>query len=108
MPFTEEDKAGLRWGNSRDQNTAGQNVTALKKQRGVTKGKITTKVRILNDLVLQNSPVEVLDDVFSEICDLFEKIERINDHILQEADDSLQSEHLEYIGDLQKVKCDIQ
>lgn len=103
----EGDKAG----SSRDSSLGGDTdglLKSLKKQRGVAKGKFTIKVRIFNNLVLQNNREEMLDDVFSEICGLFEKVENLNDEILQEDDDCFQSEHLEYISDLQKEKCDIQ
>lgn len=103
----EGDKAG----SSRDSSLGGDTdglLKSLKKQRGVAKGKFTIKLRIFNNLVLQNNREEMLDDVFSEICGLFEKVENLNDEILQEDDDCFQSEHLEYISDLQKEKCDIQ
>lgn len=80
----------------------------LKKQRGVAKGKFTTKVRIFYNFVLQNTRAEVLDNIFSEICGLYEKVENLNDEILQEDDDDFQSEHLDYINGLQKGKCDTQ
>ncbi|KAK4316629.1 hypothetical protein Pmani_012229 [Petrolisthes manimaculis] len=101
----EGDTAGSSRDNSWDMD---DRINSLKKQRGVDKGKFTTKVRIFNNLVLQNNPTEVLDDIFCEICSLFERVENTNDEILQADKEDSQSEHLEYIGELQKEKCDVQ
>ncbi|MPD01188.1 hypothetical protein E2C01_096706 [Portunus trituberculatus] len=72
MPNEEENKAGPSQGNSGGKDTDGNNIKTLKKQRGIIKGKFTAKVRVFDDLVLQNTPAEVLSDIFSEICGLFE------------------------------------
>ena len=109
MPDQGEDEVGGAGMDNSSKGTVGdQNIKLLKKQRGVAKGKYTTKVRVFEEVLCQNSPIEVLDDIFIEISDLFEKVESINDDILQEIDYNSQSEHLVYIGDLQKVKCNIQ
>lgn len=100
----EEDKGGSKQGGSGKERTDGPSIKLRQRQRAVAKGKFISKVRILNDILFQKSPPEVLDDVYSEICDMFKKTENISDKILQEADDDSQSEHLEYVGDLQKAK----
>ncbi|KAK4315300.1 hypothetical protein Pmani_013471 [Petrolisthes manimaculis] len=105
MSVTEGDTAGSSLDNSRGMD---DQIKSWKKQRGVDKGKFTTKVRIFNNLALQNSPVEVLGDIFSETCGLFERVENINDEILQAEKEDSQSEHLDYIGELQKEKYDVQ
>lgn len=76
---------------------------ALKKQRGIIKGRFTFKVRLLNDLVLQDSPMEVLEAAYKEILVLFDKLENVNVQILQECSDE-QSQHLDYLWDLQKLQ----
>ena len=108
MPNEEENTAGPSQDNSGGMDTDDDNIKTLKKLRGIIKGKFTTKVRVFDDLVVQNSQIEVLSDIFSEICGLFGNIESINDQILQKVDEQCQDEHLDYIGDLQKRKCNIQ
>lgn len=108
MPNEEKNKAGSSQDNSGGMGTDGDTIAALKKRRGIIKGRFTTKVRLFNDLVLHNTPAKVLSDIFSEICGLFEDIENLSDQILQEVDEQQQSEHWDYLGDLQKRKCDIQ
>lgn len=83
-------------------------IRTLKKQRGIVKGRFTSKVRVLNDLLLQHSPMEVLDTVYKEISELFDKLDDVNIQILQECSEDEQSHHLDYLWDLQKLKYECQ
>ena len=83
-------------------------IKTLKKQRGIAKRRFTSKVRMLNDLLLQDSPMEVLDAVCKEISELFDKLEDFNVQLLQECSEDEQSQHLDYLWDLQKLKYECQ
>ncbi|XP_045115478.1 uncharacterized protein LOC123507035 [Portunus trituberculatus] len=81
-------------------------IRTLKKHRGIVKGRFTSKVRMLNNLLLQDNPMEVLDAVYKEISELFDKLEDVNVQILQECSEDEQSQHLDYLWDVQKLKCE--
>lgn len=83
-------------------------IRTLKKQRGIVKGRFTSKVRVLNDLLLQHTPMEVLDTVYKEISELFDKLDDVNVQILQECSEDEQSHHLDYLWDLQKIRYECQ
>ena len=85
-------------------------VHSLKRQRGTAKGRLTMKVKLFDDLITRSPPVEseVLEDVFKEICELFDNIEKKNSELLELIDEDSQDEHLCYINAIQRTKCDIQ
>ncbi len=68
------------------------------------------KVKLFDDLIDRKPPVEseVLEDLFQEICELFDNIEKLNSELLELLDEDSQSEPLCYITDVQKTKCDTQ
>ena len=83
-------------------------IKGLKKQRGIVRGRFTSKVRMLNDLLLQDSPMEVLEAAYREISELFDNLEDVNVQILQECLEDEQSQHLDYLWDLQKLQYECQ
>ena len=64
MPNEEGNKAGPGQDTSGGEGTDDDDIKALKELRVISKGKFTTKERIFNDPVLQNTSVEVLSDSF--------------------------------------------
>ncbi len=68
------------------------------------------KMKLFDGLINRKPPVEseVLEDLFQEICELFDNIEKLNSELLELLDEDSQSEPLCYITDVQKTKCDTQ
>ena len=87
-----------------------EKVRSLRRQRGTAKGRLTMKVKLFVDLIDGKLPVEseVLEDIFKEICELFDNIEKLNSKLLELLDEDSQSEPLCYITDVQRTKCDTQ
>lgn len=95
-------------GRTQECETGWDDEKTLRKQRGIAKGCFTTKVRVFLDCKEKNEPLEVLGAVFNEICENFKRVEIINERLLQVVDDDKQiSEHLNYICEIEKIKCDI-
>ena len=64
------------------------------------------KVKLFDDLIERKVETEVLEGVFSEICNLFDKIEELNGELLVKVDEDSQSKLLNSIIDIQRIKCD--
>lgn len=80
----------------------------LKKIRGHAKGKFTRKVKVLQECIDKDEPDEVLSSMKDEVCACFTNVEKCNDDIISELEDSTAiDECQEYIIALEREKCRI-
>lgn len=85
----------------------------LKKSRADAKRKFTRKVNLLKDAHARNDPLQVLKDIYHEVCEQFNRVEEINDVMVNSLDtkdesyDSLVTDLENYIMDVERVKNDV-
>ena len=82
----------------------------LVKARIIAKRKFTRKVNLLKEAHTQEDPLEVLRDIYDDVCEQFIQIEKINDQLAESIDtkgqnfDVLISDLDHYITDVERTK----
>lgn len=83
------------------------------KSRADAKHKFTRKVNLLKDAHARDDPLQALKDIYHEVCEQFDRVEEINDTMVNSLDtkdesyDSLVNDLELYIMDVERVKNDV-
>lgn len=72
----------------------------LLKNRMVAKGKFTRKVNLLREAHARKDPLQVLHELFDDVCEQFSEVEKVNDQLINSVDASVKN-YEEVIHDLE-------
>ncbi|XP_045117673.1 uncharacterized protein LOC123508205 [Portunus trituberculatus] len=82
----------------------------LRKSRADAKRKFTRKVTLLKEAYARKDPIQVLKDIYSDVCEQFVQVEEINEKLMDSLDtksedyDSVINSHESYIVEVESTK----